>query len=81
MQDVESKQLLYNLSESKDFTGEIRRYNLSILMTLVYGKRPESRTNSKIEELKHHIHNVSAAIVQKQSLLVEAFPILHRLPL
>jgi cytochrome P450 len=80
LQDIESKQLLYNLLESKDFIGEIRRFNLSILMTLMYGKRLESRTDSEIEELTHHVQNISAAITQKQSLLVEAFPILHKLP-
>ena len=80
LQDVESKQLLYNLLGSNDFSGEIRRFNLSILMTLMYGKRLESRMDSEIEELTHHVQNISAAIVQKQSLLVEAFPILHRLP-
>ena len=70
VQGVESKQLLYNLLGSEDFSGEFRRFNLSIIMTLAYGKRVESKLNPEIEELTRHIHNIAAAM---------AFPILDRL--
>jgi cytochrome P450 len=80
LQDVESKQLLYDLLGSKDFSGEFRRFSLSIIMTLAYGKRLESRMNREIKELTQITDDVSSAIAQVQSGLVEAFPILNRLP-
>ena len=79
MQGVESKQLLYNLLRSEDFSGEFRRFSLSIIMTLAYGKRVESRLNPEIEELTRHIKNIATAMTKTTSGLVEAFPILDRL--
>ena len=64
LQDVESKQLLYDLLGSKDFSGEFRRFNLSIIMTLAYGKRVESRMNREIEVLTQIADNITAAISQ-----------------
>ena len=80
LQDVESKQLLFDLLGSTDFSGDFRRFSLSILMTLAYGKRVESRMSSEIEELSQITDNSVAAITQKQSALVDAFPILNVLP-
>ncbi|KAN0067997.1 cytochrome protein, partial [Elaphomyces granulatus] len=80
LQDVESKQLLYDLLGSKDFVGEFSRFNLSIIMTLAYGKRVESRTNRETEMLTRIAHNIAAAVSQTASGLVEAFLILNRLP-
>ena len=50
LQDVESKQLLYDLLGSNDFSGEFRRFNLSVIMTLAYGKRLESKMSREIKE-------------------------------
>jgi cytochrome P450 len=78
LQDIESKELLYNLLRSKDFSGEIRRFNLSVIMTLAYGKRIESRLNPQIKELTRILqHNIDFQI---RYGLVEVFPILNRLP-
>ena len=79
VQGVESKQLLYDLLGSEDFSGEFRRFNLSIIMTLAYGKRVESRLNPEIGELTRHVQNLTAAMAKTTSGLVEAFPILDRL--
>jgi hypothetical protein len=80
LQDIESKQLLYDLLGSKDFSGEFRRFNLSIIMTLAYGKRVESRMNREIEVITQITKNISTAISQTHCALVEAFPILNILP-
>jgi cytochrome P450 len=78
LQDIESKELLYNLLRSKDFSGEIRRFNFSVIMTLAYGKRMESRLNPEIKELTRIIqHNTD---LQIRYGVVEAFPILNKLP-
>jgi cytochrome P450 len=78
LQDVESKQLLYDLLESNDFSGEFRRFNLSIMMTLAYGKRVESKMDREIEMLTQITQHMADAITRFG--LVEAFPILNRLP-
>ena len=78
LQDIESKQLLYDLLGSKDFSGEFRRFNLSIITTLAYGKRIESGMNREIKDVTKIIHNQTASVTQFG--LVEAFPILNRLP-
>ena len=80
VQDVESKQLLFNLLGSNDFSGEFRRFNLSIVMTLAYGKRVESRMSSEIEELSDIMHNIVVALSGKQFAIVDAIPILNVLP-
>jgi cytochrome P450 len=80
VQDVESKQLLFNLLESNNFSGEFRRFSLSTIMTLAYGKRVESRMSSEIEKLTQMAQNFAAAITQKKSALVDAFPIVNILP-
>jgi cytochrome P450 len=78
LQDVESKQLLFNLLGSKDFSAEFRRFNLSIIMTLAYGKRIESSMNREIEDLTQIIHRQAAYLTRFG--LLEAFPMLNRLP-
>ena len=80
VQNVESKQLLYDLLGSKDFSGELRRFNLSVIMTLAYGKRIESRTNREVQEITQMTQNFVDALSQTRSGLVEAFPILNLLP-
>jgi cytochrome P450 len=80
LQDVESKQLLYDLLGSKDFVGEFSRFNLSIIMTLAYSKRVESRTNREMEMLTKIADNIAAAVSRTTTGLVEGFPILNRLP-
>jgi len=78
VQDLESKQLLYNLLGSNDFSGEFRRFNLSIIMTLAYGKRVESRMNREIEVVTQITQHMASTITQYG--LVEAFPTLNILP-
>ena len=78
LQDVESKQLLFNLLGSNDFLGEFRRFNISIIMTLAYGKRIESLMNHEIKDLTQIIYHQNATLTRFG--LVEAFPILNRLP-
>jgi len=78
LQDVESKQLLFNLLGSNYFPGEFRRFNISIIMTLAYGKRIESAMNREIKDLTQIIYHQSATLTRFG--LVEAFPILNRLP-
>jgi len=80
VQDIESRQLLYDLLGSKDFAGESRRFNISNFMTLIYGKRIESRMNREIEEVTQIPQQIGIAMAQAQAALVEAFPILNRLP-
>jgi cytochrome P450 len=80
LQDVESKQLLYDLLGSKDFSGEFRRFNLSVIMTLTYGKRLESRMSHEIKEFTQIMQDTVGAFSHPLSALVDAFPILNRLP-
>ena len=78
LQDVESKQMLFNLLGSKDFSAEFRRFNLSIITTLAYSKRTESSMNREIEDLTQIIHRQAACLTRFG--FVEAFPVLNRLP-
>jgi hypothetical protein len=80
LQDVESKQLLYDLLGSNDFSGEFRRYNLSVIMTLAYGKRLEFRTNREIKEFTQISENIASGLTHPLSVLVDTFPILNGLP-
>ena len=80
LQGIETKQLLYDLLRSKDFSGELRRFNFSIIMTLIYGRRMEARMNPEIGEHRKIIRSIGGAMVQAQTTVVEAFPILNRLP-
>ncbi|KAN0071631.1 cytochrome P450 [Elaphomyces granulatus] len=80
LQDVESKQLLYDLLGSKDFSGEFRRFNLSVIMTLAYGKRLESKMSREVKEFAQLEHDTAAVFSHPMSGLVDAFPILNRLP-
>ncbi|THC89249.1 hypothetical protein EYZ11_011306 [Aspergillus tanneri] len=79
-QDLESKQLLYNMLHTNDFASCFHRYSASLIYTLAYGRRLSSSATFEVQEIKEISGNVSNILHSKVSLLVEAFPVLNLLP-
>ncbi|KAJ0419509.1 cytochrome P450 [Aspergillus carlsbadensis] len=80
LQDMESKQLLYDLLSATSFRPHFRRYTASIIFTLAYGKRMATPDAPEIIEVDQIIENLALAAGQAENMIVEAFPILHLLP-
>src|SRR6267378_4098889 len=75
-----SRQLLYDLLGSKDFSGEFHRFTLSVIMTLTYGKRLESKMSREVKAFTQLEHDIAGALAHPMSALGDAFPILNGLP-
>jgi cytochrome P450 len=76
VQDVESKQMIYGLLSSADFSGQFQRYASSQIFSLAYGKRMTRGDEPEVRELE----DVMNGILQSISLGEEVFPILKWLP-
>lgn len=79
LQDVESKQLLFELLESNNFHEQFFRVSASQVLTLVYGRRLES-INSELDEIKGLINHLNDAVGNFKTAILELYPILDRLP-
>ncbi|KAB8200582.1 cytochrome P450 [Aspergillus parasiticus] len=76
VQDVESKQMVYELLSTKDFPGRFQRYASSQIFSLAYGKRMPRGDEPEVRELE----DVMNGILESISLGEEVFPILKWLP-
>lgn len=79
LQDVESKQLLFDLLKTNDFSEQFFRLAASLTTALVYGRRLES-VNDELEEIKELINHLNDAVGGVKSAVLELFPIFDRLP-
>src|SRR5467141_604221 len=64
-----SRQLLYDLLGSKDFSGEFHRFTLSVIMTLTYGKRLESKMSREVKAFTQLEHDIAGALAHPMSAL------------
>ncbi|OOQ89570.1 cytochrome P450 monooxygenase [Penicillium brasilianum] len=80
LQDIESRQLLYDMLSSNDFSSHLRRYTASLVFTLAYGKRIDTLDREEINEAHQITEKVAQAANQMGNLVVEAFPVLDYLP-
>lgn len=80
LEDIESKQVLFDLLRSNDLHAQFRRLATSFIWTLVYGKRMESIHDPEIKLAKEMTEHVVSEAGNFKSGLVEAFPFLDVLP-
>lgn len=80
LQDIESKQIVYDMLKSSDFVGHFRRYTSSVMFTLAYGKRLESPGRHEIAEASKITENISLAADQAKNMIVEVYPVLDYIP-
>ncbi|KAB8259441.1 cytochrome P450 [Aspergillus pseudonomiae] len=79
LQDIESKQLTYEMLSTNDFPGRFHRYAASLIFAMGYGKRMLRGDEHEIQEADALIKNITE-VTMPGSWLVDAFPILKCLP-
>ncbi|PIG82110.1 hypothetical protein AARAC_000037 [Aspergillus arachidicola] len=79
LQDIESKQLAYEMLSTNDFPGRFHRYSASLIFALGYGKRMLRGDEHEIKEADALIKNITE-VTMPGRWLVDAFPILKYLP-
>ncbi|KAI1933030.1 hypothetical protein LOZ58_004229 [Ophidiomyces ophidiicola] len=82
IQDLESKQLLFDLLHNKDFTVCLRRHASSLFLGIAYGQRFPEETPEvlDIDQAVAQLGGISESMFQGTAMLREFFPILKRLP-
>lgn len=80
VQDLESKQLVYDLLHSDDFAKLYHRYTASLMFGLTYGKRSPTGEDPEIKGADQVNANFLEA-GQVGRWIVDALPVLNRLPL
>ena len=78
VQDMESKQTLYELLSSNDFVSIFNRYNASVIFSLIYGKRIVTGMEPEMDDYRQR--HVNSDITVKEPWLVNFLPFLNRLP-
>ncbi|KAJ5731816.1 hypothetical protein N7493_003297 [Penicillium malachiteum] len=76
LQDLESKQTLYELLSADDFHGSLHRYAHSVTYTAAYGRRLPMINACEIQEMD----GIAEAVASNASTLKIIFPILESLP-
>ena len=81
IQDLESKQLAYEMLSTSDFYKAFHRFTASTMFTLVYGKELSSE-DLETKEVKHidEVIGFWLQAISVGSFLVDAFPFLDRVP-
>lgn len=79
LQDVESKQLIYELLSTSDFSNRFHRYSSSLIFALAYGKRLTSGDEPEIEAVGQVMENLVYA-ARVGTWIVDSLPILNYLP-
>ncbi|KAE8381535.1 cytochrome P450 [Aspergillus bertholletiae] len=79
LQDIESKQLTYEMLSTNDFSDRFHRYSASIIFAMGYGKRMLRGDEHEIQEADALIKNITE-VTMPGSWLVDAFPIIKYLP-
>ncbi|KAJ5986380.1 hypothetical protein N7451_010745 [Penicillium sp. IBT 35674x] len=82
VQDLESKQLLYDMicSSGRKFQKSFHRYTFSTIFTLAYGQRVPDIENEIIRQLDAIASTLAKNLQRPSYLIVEAFPVLDYLP-
>ncbi|RAK78167.1 cytochrome P450, partial [Aspergillus fijiensis CBS 313.89] len=76
LQDLECKQLLWELLWTDDFAGRIHRFAASLTFALAYGRRLERGDEPEVKEIDH----IMRELLGEVCLPGVAFPILDHLP-
>ncbi|CAG8961172.1 hypothetical protein HYFRA_00002715 [Hymenoscyphus fraxineus] len=78
LQDLESKQLLFDMLSTNKFTDGFRRYAAGLVFALAYGKRISDTNSQDLKELDEVIENTLSTL--QPGWLVDLFPMLNKLP-
>lgn len=79
LQDIESKQLLYELLRTDDFSSSFHRYASSLIYALAYGKRLETTNLPEAKEVEQIMEGFLYA-ARVGTWIVDALPALNLLP-
>lgn len=79
LQELESRQLLFNLLSTHDFGHETHRYSSSLLFALLYGKRLVTGQEPELKQIESLAGEIVGA-VSFGNWLVDIFPLLNWLP-
>lgn len=79
LQDIESKQLIFEMLSTSDFTNRFHRYSSSLIYTLAYGKRMELGDEPEVEAIDQIMDNFLYA-ARVGTWIVDALPMLNHLP-
>lgn len=80
IQDLESKQLLYDFLSSNNFFKHFERYSASLVYTLTYGFRLETGEEQEMKSAREVMHNFGLA-ARPGTWIVDAIPALNTLPM
>lgn len=80
LQDLESKQLMYELLHDEDFTKCLRRHAISLILGIAYGQRVPQAEVVDIDEAVRQLGNTVEVMFSGTAMLREFFPILKLLP-
>lgn len=79
LQDIESKQLMFEMLSTSDFTDRFHRYSSSLIYTLAYGKRMERGDEPEVKAIDQIMDNFLYA-ARVGTWIVDALPALNYLP-
>ena len=79
LQDTESKQLMYELLYTDDFSSSFHRYASSLIYALAYGRRLETANLPEAQEVEQIMEGFLYA-ARVGTWIVDAIPALNRLP-
>lgn len=79
LQDVESRQVVYDLLSSNNFSDNFHRFSSSLVFSLAYGKRMPRGDEHEVREIDQLMANVSEKMAPGK-WVVDIFPVLNYLP-
>lgn len=79
LQDVETRQVMYDFLQSNDFDTSFHRMTASLVYALAYGKRFSSGDEEEVVEVGDLMRNIVEGMTPGK-WMVEIFPILNYLP-
>ena len=79
LQDLESKQLIYEMLSTDDFSDRFHRYSSSLIFALAYGKRLLRGDEREAQEIEEIMENFLYA-ARIGTWIVDAIPALNYLP-
>jgi hypothetical protein len=79
LQDLENKQLMYEMLSTSDFADRFHRYSSSLIFALAYGRRMHRGDEPEVKAIDQVLENFLYA-VRIGTWVVDAIPILNMLP-
>ncbi|KJZ71168.1 hypothetical protein HIM_09423 [Hirsutella minnesotensis 3608] len=79
VQDLESRQLLYNLLSTNNFEHQLYRFSSSLIFMLLYGQRFSKGDEPDLLETEH-LASSALEVVSFGNWIVDIFPVLNYLP-